>query len=102
MKIHAVENGNIAIYPTNFDSNNPKSRAWFDIEVKPSEQFSSQITISNKTDRERKINLYGVDATTTSDGTFSLKQKNEAGMQRKEALAQEETYDPSKPELKPW
>lgn len=73
----AVENGSIAIYPTNYDQNDPVSRAWFQISLNPNEKYASEVTIFNKTNQEKIISLYGVDATTTSDGVFSLKQKNE-------------------------
>ena len=73
----AVENGSIAIYPTNYNQNDPVSRAWFQISLNPNEKYASEVTVFNKTNQEKSITLYGVDATTTSDGVFSLKQKNE-------------------------
>lgn len=71
----AAETGQISIYPANYDSNSPNTRAWFTLELSPGQSFSSEVTIQNKSDHDKKLEIYPVDATITMDGTFALQNK---------------------------
>lgn len=70
--VFSAETGNVGIYPTNFDPNNPATRAWFHLKLNPKDNYSSEVTIYNKANSVKKYEIYGVDATTTSDGVFTL------------------------------
>lgn len=71
----ATETGNMSVFPSIYDSNVPSTRAWYQLELDPKETYAAEITIVNKTDVRKTFNLYATDATTTSDGIFTLSQK---------------------------
>lgn len=74
-KSFATETGNMSVYPSIFDPNIPNTRAWYQLKLNPADVYSSEVTIVNKSDLIRVFNTYPVDATTTSDGIFTLSPK---------------------------
>lgn len=72
---YAIETGNMSVYPAIYDPNVPSSRAWYQLKLDPEKTYAAEITIVNKSDIKRTFSLYATDATTTSDGIFTLSQK---------------------------
>lgn len=73
----AAETGRLGAHPTTFDATNPYSRSWFIYSLPAGQTKTDSVTVVNQTDSAINVKLYPVDATTTQDGTFALRNENE-------------------------
>lgn len=72
----AAASARLAIYPTRpNDPNDPLTTSWFIYEVRPGQSIESEVTVENKSNQSAQAGIYAVDATSTSDGAFTLKAK---------------------------
>lgn len=72
----AVEQSSLGIVPAKPDLKN-KSGAWFVYDKKPGEVVSDKVAVVNLSDDSIEVEVYPVDATTTKDGVFTLKNNQE-------------------------
>ena len=73
----AVENqSNLGIVPAKADYKN-KTGAWFVYEKTPGEMVSDKVAVVNLSDQPVEVAVFGVDATTTKEGVFTLKNNHE-------------------------
>ncbi len=75
---HAINYGGIGIYPnkSEVDSKNSLSKAWFIYTLDPGEIKYGKVDIVNNSDESVEIEIYPVDAVTTSDGAFAPEPKD--------------------------
>ncbi len=73
----AAEMKGLSIFPKNFDPESPYSSSWFIYNLLPGEVKKDSLVIQNNTEAAVTIKVYPVDATTTSDGAFALKNEDE-------------------------
>ncbi len=72
----AQEAGGLGIIPAVVDANDPNG-SWFVYELEPGKTINEKAAVINLYDEPVEVEVYPVDATTTKDGAFSLKQKND-------------------------
>jgi hypothetical protein len=68
--------GGVSILPAR-PTTNPQTSSWFVYQLDPGKKVKDTVAVVNLSDQEQRVRLYPVDAMTTSDGGFALKQKNE-------------------------
>ena len=75
--IKAQETGGLGIVPAVIDINDPNG-SWFVRELEAGKRIEERAAVINLYDEEVEVEVYPVDATTTKEGTFTLKQKSES------------------------
>lgn len=64
--------GGIGIMPGTQDANDPRTKSWFIYTMNPGETKEDSVNLINNSDDEVVVKVYPVDATTTTDGNFTL------------------------------
>ena len=72
---YSAETSVVGIYPAEFRDDEPTSRAWFQLDLKPGETYRSSVVVWNKGQKKTSFALYSVDATTSTDGAFGVSKK---------------------------
>jgi len=73
----AAETGALGIFPSTYDDNNPLTRSWFIYNLQPEQTKTDSFTVVNNSSEPLDVSLYPVDASTTTDGAFTLKSEQE-------------------------
>lgn len=73
----AAEDGEMAIYPNEWDGQNDLTKYWFIYNLDKGEGKDDKVVVENLGDSPLEIKIYPVDATTTSDGAFALRNEDE-------------------------
>ncbi len=73
----AAEDGEMAIYPANWDGKNEYTKYWYIYNLDKGEEYNDQVVIENTGDNSLQAKIYPVDALTTSDGAFALENEDE-------------------------
>lgn len=83
LNAYAIENGGVGGRPANPRADNPRTKSIFIYELKPGQQASDAVLLTNNTDTPQTIAVYGVDSVLSSGGAFACKQaaepKNDVG-----------------------
>ncbi|MCD6471424.1 DUF916 domain-containing protein [bacterium] len=77
IQVKAAEDQEVAIYPAHWDPNKPLTQSWFIYSLDPGETKTDEVQLFNLSDKPIDILLYPVDALTTKEGAFALKNKTE-------------------------
>jgi len=75
--ISAAESDEIAIYPAHWDSNEPLTQSWFIYNLNPGDYKIDEVQLVNLSDNRVTIDIYPVDALTTKEGAFALRNREE-------------------------
>lgn len=67
----------VSVSPLSFEGLNKNFRSWFVYKLTPGASVENGVVIQNKNPEPISVELYAVDATTTSDGAFTLKNEGE-------------------------
>ena len=78
LKTLAAGDGEMAIYPNNWDGSNELTKHWFIYDLGPGQSYDDEVVVENMGDGELSVKIYAVDALTTSDGAFALENENES------------------------
>lgn len=73
----AAEDGEMAIYPANWDGKNEYTKYWFIYSLDKGEEYQDQVIVENTGNNPIQVKVYPVDALTTSDGAFALENEEE-------------------------
>lgn len=76
--ISAAEADEIAIYPAHWDLNEPLTQSWFIYNLNPGDYKIDEAQLVNLSDNPVTIDVYPVDALTTKEGAFALKNRDES------------------------
>ena len=76
-QVLAAEMEDVAVYPATWDETNPLSKYWFIYSLQPGEIKEDAIELANLTKKQVSLDIYTVDALTTKEGAFALRNKNE-------------------------
>ncbi|HET7320821.1 MAG TPA: LysM peptidoglycan-binding domain-containing protein [Candidatus Saccharimonadales bacterium] len=83
LQTFAIENGGVGGRPANPDPSNPRTTSIFIYQLKPGEEHSDGVLVSNNTASEQTVSVYAVDSILSSGGAFACKQavepKNDVG-----------------------
>jgi len=74
----AAENDEMSIYPYEWDGNNELTKYWFIYNLDINSNHQDKVVVENTGDSPISVKIYPVDALTTSDGAFALKNEDEA------------------------
>jgi hypothetical protein len=77
LKTLAAGDGEMAIYPENWDGVNELTKHWFIYDLGPGGTTNSSVVVENMGDGDLSVKIYAVDAETTADGAFALKNEDE-------------------------
>lgn len=71
--VYAIEYSGLGIFPnvSEVSEKNPLTKSWFIYTLKQGEVKKGKVDIVNASDKNREVNIYPVDAVTTSDGAFA-------------------------------
>lgn len=72
-----ASSGGLGIFPAYHDPEVPLSSSWFLYNLVPGEVREDAVLINNTSDQTISAKLYAVDATTTKDGAFALRDEKE-------------------------
>ena len=73
----AAEGGGIGLFPAEPDPKVPFSDSWFIYNLVAGESKDDKFIVRNTSDSAVRVKLYPVDATTTADGAFALRNESE-------------------------
>lgn len=73
----AASDGGLGVFPANPDPEVPFSSSWFIYNLVAGEVKGDAILISNNSNQQISAKIYAVDATTTKDGAFALREEGE-------------------------
>jgi len=73
----AAGDGEMAIYPHEWDGENELTKHWFLYDLGPGATHEDKVTVENLGDSDLSLKIYAVDALTTSDGAFALENEDE-------------------------
>ncbi len=73
-----ASSGGLGIFPATYDPDVPHSDAWFIYNLVPGETKHDAVLVVNTSDETISAKLYPVDATTTKDGAFALRERSES------------------------
>ncbi|MFA4930866.1 MAG: DUF916 domain-containing protein [Patescibacteria group bacterium] len=73
----AAEDGEMAIYPANWDGENELTKYWYIYNVDKGNTHHDQVVVENTGNTPLSIKIYPVDALTTADGAFALENEDE-------------------------
>lgn len=73
----AAEDGEMAIYPYEWDGQNENSKYWFLYNLDKGQSKEDKVVVENLGSSPLAVKIYPVDATTTSDGAFALRNEDE-------------------------
>jgi hypothetical protein len=68
--------GGVSILPAR-PTTDPKTSSWFIYRLDPGKEIKDTVAVVNLSDQEKRVKLYPVDAMTTADGGFALKQRSQ-------------------------
>ena len=74
----AAEDGEMAIYPANWDGKNETTKYWFIYSLDKGQDYKDQVVVENTGDESFTAKIYPVDALTTKDGAFALENEDES------------------------
>ncbi|MBU0648194.1 DUF916 domain-containing protein [Patescibacteria group bacterium] len=73
----AAEDGQMAIYPQNWDGSNELTKHWFIYNLANGATHQDTVVIENMGDSDLSVKIYAVDALTTTEGAFALENEEE-------------------------
>ena len=73
----AAEDGEMAIYPANWDGKNELTKYWFIYNLDQDQEYQDQVVVENTGEELLTVKIYPVDALTTKDGAFALENEDE-------------------------
>lgn len=73
----AAEDGEMAIYPANWDGKNELTKYWFIYNLDKDQEYQDQVVVENTGGEPLTVKIYPVDALTTKDGAFALENEDE-------------------------
>ena len=73
----AIDNGEMAIYPANWDGQNELTKYWYIYNLDKGDSINDQVVVENTGNTDLVVKIYPVDALTTSDGAFALENEDE-------------------------
>lgn len=77
-KVMAINGGGIAIFPSNPDDSDPRTKSWFIYNLDPGETMNDSVTLRNDSGEKQILEIYPVDATLNNMGGFALEMKNDS------------------------
>ncbi len=75
--VQAVENGTISAFPTNQNNTDPRSKSWFIYGIPGGMDKKDSVTVENQGENPITLQVYAVDSTETSEGSFALKNESD-------------------------
>lgn len=74
----AAGDGEMAIYPYEWDGENELTKHWFLYDLSPGTVHEDTVAVENLGDSDLSLKIYAVDALTTTDGAFALENEDES------------------------
>lgn len=76
--VYAIGNGDISIAPTKASNpSDPRTQSWFIYSFGPGLKHQDKVAVKNETNKVKTLALYAVDAYTTPQGGFALRNFND-------------------------